>query len=109
MSNQELASLTLRTEVLDAQYTKWAEEDQSLGSVLNAKVTKAANTDFHAKMECWKKRAAERKKNKKRLFEHGKALRKVFTDVKESFNLDREMVAECFDIYNENVEDYKVK
>jgi hypothetical protein len=93
--------------ILDAQYQKWADEDDSLSGVLNAKITKQKNADLKLKFDSWKSRAAERKTTKKRNFEHGKALREFFSKSLESFNLDKERVIECLNKYNTFTEDMK--
>jgi len=47
--------------IIDAEYKKWAVEDQSLSGVLNNKLTKQKNTEFRMKLDSWKARKMERK------------------------------------------------
>ena len=91
--------------MLDNQYQKWADEDDNLSGVLNAKITKQKNADLRLKIESWKNRMNERKTIKKRNYDHGKQLREFFTKSLENFNLDKDRVIECVNNYNTFVED----
>jgi len=97
ISNQELNDMRMDLSVLDQQYKKWAEEDDSLSGVLNAKITKQKNVDFRAKIDTWKSlnRANERKNAKKRNFEYAAVLRDFFIKQVENFSLDKERALEC--------------
>lgn len=72
MSPSEIQDMRLNLSMIDAQYQKWADEDDSLSGVLNVKVTKQKNTDLRLKIEAWGKRNHERKTTKKRNYDHGK-------------------------------------
>jgi hypothetical protein len=79
ISVAELSVMRLDFSGLDAQYHKWAEEDDSLSGVLNAKITKHKNQELREKIKAWKARKNERKVVKKRTFDHGKLLREFFS------------------------------
>lgn len=65
MSKQELDDIKLDVGILDTAYEKWAKEDDSLSGVMNAKLTKVKNADIRLKLDAWKNRVTERKKQKK--------------------------------------------
>lgn len=64
------------------------------------KVIKLKNADLKLKLETWKKREEERKKLKKRTYEHGKRLREAFEKYSSDFNIEKEKVFECIVYYN---------
>lgn len=57
------------------------------------------------KLESWKKRDEERRRYKKRTFEHGKKLREIFEKFSHDFNIEKEKVLECIIDYNKFIED----
>jgi hypothetical protein len=73
--------------------------------VLNVKVIKQKNTDLRLKLEAWKKREEERKRIKRRSFEHGRKLREVFDKFSKDFNIEKDKVVECILHYNTFVEE----
>ena len=64
------------------------------------KVIKIKNVDLRLKLDTWKKREEERKKLKKRTYEHGKRLREAFEKYSTDFNIEKEKVFECIIYYN---------
>ena len=100
LSTNEINSIRLDLQIVDAIYDKWASEDDSLSGVLNTKLTKQKNADFRLKLDSWKNRTTERKNLKKKWFEHGKALRKCFEESKSLFNMDKQLLLDCIDKYN---------
>lgn len=64
------------------------------------KVIKQKNADLKLKLEAWKKRLEERKRLKRRTFEHGKKLREIFSKLSHDFNIEKEKVIECIINYN---------
>lgn len=105
MSPQEMSEMRIDLGIMDNQYQKWADEDDSMSGVTNVKITKQKNADLKLKIESWKNRKNERKTTKKRNFDHGKALREFFSKSIENFNLDKDRVIECLNIYNTFVDD----
>lgn len=73
--------------------------------MLNVKVIKQKNADLRLKLEAWKKREEERKRIKRRSFEHGRKLRDVFDKFSKDFNIEKEKVVECILHYNQYVEE----
>lgn len=69
------------------------------------KIVKQKNNDIRIKLEGWKKRYDERKRLKKRSFDHGKKLREIFDKFSNDFNIEKEKVLECIVDYNWFVED----
>jgi hypothetical protein len=51
--------------------------------------------DLKLKLEAWKKREDERKKTKKRMFDHGKKIIEVIEKFIQDFNMDKDKVVEC--------------
>lgn len=100
MSKQELDDIKVDVGVLDSAYEKWAKEDDSLSGVMNSKLTKIKNADMRLKLDAWKNRVGERKKQKKFTSDHGKEIRKVFDTCKSLFSVDKYLLEECFDEYN---------
>ena len=45
---------------------------------MNVKLIKQKNVEFRQKLDVWKKRLDERKRQIKRIFEHGKKAREAF-------------------------------
>ena len=78
LSKQEMDDIRVDVGVLDTAYDKWAKEDDSLSGVMNSKLTKVKNAAMRLKLDAWKNRAGERKKQKKFTRDHGKELRKIF-------------------------------
>lgn len=64
------------------------------------KLIKQKNTDLKVKLEVWKKRAEERKRQLKRVFEHGKKIRNAFEKYQDDFNIEKEKVITCVIDYN---------
>ena len=58
--------------VLDSIFDKWYKDQEAVSGVLNIKVTRAKNIEFRKTLDSWKKRAKERVRLKKRIFERGK-------------------------------------
>ena len=83
------------TQTLDGSYVKWAEDDSVLSGVMNVKITKQSNFDLRLKLDTWKKKISERKVNKKRNFDHGKALREFLSKYIDNFNHEKEKVRDC--------------
>mmetsp|Transcript_13206 Transcript_13206/g.20584 ORF Transcript_13206/g.20584 Transcript_13206/m.20584 type:complete len:571 (+) Transcript_13206:73-1785(+) len=107
LSSSEMMDLKLDFSILDTQYAKWADEDESLSGVLNLKLTKLRNAEFRTKIDSWKNREKERKATKKRNFDHGKLLREVMEKSLENFNLDRDKVQDCILKFNTYSDDMK--
>ena len=85
---------------MDLDFNTWFQKEESLNGVLNMKVIKQKNADLRQKLEAWKKRAEERKRLKRRTFEHGKKLREIFSKLSHDFNIEKEKVIECILNYN---------
>ena len=85
--------------VLDTAYDKWAKEDDSLSGVMNSKLTKVKNADMRLKLEAWKSRAGERKKQKKFTQDHGKEVRKIFDQCQSLFSVDKDLLVACLEEY----------
>lgn len=81
-------------------FEKWSKEEESLSGVMNMKIVKQKNNDIRIKLEGWKKRYDERKRLKKRSFDHGKKLREIFDKFSNDFNIEKEKVLECIVDYN---------
>jgi len=109
MSPQELGDLRLDLAIMDQQYAKWAEEDQSMASILGNKQTKQRNLDFRQKLESWKKRVVERKAKGKSTVDQGLLLRNFFDDQLKQYNQDRDRVEKCIQDYNNFAEDMKLR
>ena len=45
---------------VDIMYQKWIEQDNSLGDMLNAKMTKQLNNNFRLKQKTWKLKIKDR-------------------------------------------------
>ena len=86
--------------ILDNLFDKWYKEEESLSGVLNIKLIKQKNADLRLKLEVWKKRQEERKRNDRRVFEHGKKIREAFAKYQEDFNIEKEKVIQCMIDYN---------
>lgn len=86
--------------VVDNMFEKWSKEEESLSGVMNMKIVKQKNNDIRIKLEGWKKRYDERKRLKKRSFDHGKKLREIFDKFSNDFNIEKEKVLECIVDYN---------
>jgi len=69
------------------------------------KVIKAKNGELKMKLEAWKRREDERRRVKRRFYDHGKKLREVFEKFSKDFNIEKEKVIECIIDYNKFVED----
>lgn len=82
-------------------FDKWAQEDDSLSGVLNAKLTKIKNADFRLKMDAWKNRKTERKNQKKRRFDQGKKLREQLEYQRGLFTTNQEIMKGCISAYND--------
>ena len=97
--------MRLDMSILDQQYQKWAEEDESLSGVLNNKLTRQNNADLRLKMGQWKIRKNERKIVKKRNFDNGKSLREWFQLRLQDFSHDKQGINDCIQTFNEFSED----
>lgn len=65
------------------------------------KLIKQKNTDLKVKLDVWKKRVDERKRQLKRVFEHGKKIRAAFEKYQDDFNIEKEKVITCVIDYNQ--------
>ena len=63
------------------------------------------NTEFRLKIDSWKRRVDERKRQSKRTFEHAKKLREAFEQFKNDFNIEKEKIIECILYYDKFTED----
>ena len=97
--------MTLDLALLDAEYRKFASNDENMSDLINPKMTKARNFDFRLKLDSWKTLANTRKNLKKRAFEHGKALRKHFEEFQNLFTMDKHRVLSCINEYNSLCDD----
>lgn len=89
---------------MDNIFDKWFKEEESLSGVLNMKLIKQKNADFRVKLDVWKKRADERKRNQKRQFNHGKKIRTAFEKYQDDFNMEKDKVITCMIDYNSFIE-----
>jgi len=105
LSDQELRDWKLDLAMMDIDFFQWFQKEESLSGVLNIKVIKAKNADLRMKLEVWKKREEERRRVKRRAFEHGKKLREVFEKSSNDINIEKEKVKDCIVHYNQFVED----
>lgn len=76
-----------------------------MSGVLNVKVIKQKNVDLRLKLDTWRKRMEERKRLKKRTYEHGKKLREVFIKFSHDFTIEKDKVLDCIIHYNQYCED----
>lgn len=104
-SDADLRDLKLDLAIVDNMFDKWYKEEESLSGVLNMKIVKQKNNDIRLKLDVWKKRIDERKRLKKRTFEHGKKLREVFNKFSNDFNIEKDKVLECIVDYNRFIDD----
>ena len=56
------------------------------------KLIKAKNAEFRQKIDTWKRRADERKREQQRIFQHSKKLKVTFEKNQEDFNIEKERV-----------------
>ena len=89
----------------DKQFDKWCREEESLSGVLNMKLIKQRNADLRLKLEVWRKRLDERRRYKKRVFEHGRKVRAAFEKYQDDFNIEKDKVIGCVIHYNQFVEE----
>lgn len=78
MPELDAAPTRLDLGVLDTHFDKWLIENEALSGVLNRDLTKRKNQEFRQRLEAWKRRANERKRYKKRIFDQGKKIREEF-------------------------------
>lgn len=108
LTQREIGQLTLDLALLDAEYRKFASNDENTSDLINPKMTKTRNVDFRLKLDSWKALANTRKNLKKRAFEQGKAIRKHFEESQNLFSMDKHRVLSCINEYNSFCDD-KVK
>lgn len=107
MPELDAAPSRLDLAVLDTHFDKWLIENEALSGVLNRDLTKRKNQEFRQRLEAWKRRANERKRYKKRIFDQGKKIREEFQCLLGEFDL-KEPIHECSAAY-ENMFDDLVK
>lgn len=90
--------------IVDNTFDKWFKEEESLSGVLNMKLIKQKNADLRVKLDVWRKRTDERKRYKKRVFEHGKKVRTAFEKYQDDFNIEKDKVISCVIDYTQFVE-----
>jgi hypothetical protein len=78
MPELDAAPSRLDLAVLDTHFDKWLIENEALSGVMNRDLTKRKNQEFRQRLEAWKRRANERKRYKKRIFDQGKKIREEF-------------------------------
>lgn len=90
---------------LDQIFDKWYKSESVITGALNAKSTKIKNQEFRQRMEAWRRRADQRTRQKKRLFERGKQLRKVLSQYEDFFDIEIEKVHDCLIHFNDMAEE----
>lgn len=94
---------------IDQAFVKFHKTSQGLDGVLNPKVYRLKIQELRQKFDSWTKRASERQRQKKRLEERAKGIRKRLDDFLDIMENEPEQVHDTKLSYDEHIDDLNRK